>query len=119
MLTRLSAAELSRKLRDREVSAREVAQTHLDEISRRDPDLGCFLTVEPEKTLSWADEAQKKLDDGSGGPLCGVPIALKDNMSTKGMRTTCASKILENYVPPYDGTVIEKLHEAGCVPLGK
>jgi aspartyl-tRNA(Asn)/glutamyl-tRNA(Gln) amidotransferase subunit A len=116
-LTQLSAAELAAKLRSREVSAREVAQAHLDRIERLDQNYGCFLTVRPDVTLASADAAQAKLDSGDAAPLTGVPVATKDNISTKGVRTTCASKILGE--PPYDATVMEKLNAAGAVLLGK
>jgi aspartyl-tRNA(Asn)/glutamyl-tRNA(Gln) amidotransferase subunit A len=117
--THLSAADLSRKLRNREVSAREVAQAHLDRIQQLDERLGCFLTVTPEACLEAADRAQEMLDRGEGGPLTGVPVAIKDNISTRNVLTTCASKILSNYIPPYDATVMEKLNGLGVPMLGK
>ncbi len=119
MITQLSAAEIARKLAAREVSAVEVAQAHLSRIESLDAQYGAFLTVDPAATLAEAENAQKKLDGGTGGPLTGVPIALKDNMSTAGMETTCASKILKGYIPPYDATVVARLREQGLVLLGK
>lgn len=119
MLTQLSAVALAAKLRAREVSAVEVAQAHLDTIARRDAELGCFLTVDPETTLAQARAAQALIDSGEAPALAGVPIAIKDNISTNGMRTTCASRILENYVPPYDATVVRRLGAGGMVSLGK
>ncbi|MCE9557761.1 MAG: Asp-tRNA(Asn)/Glu-tRNA(Gln) amidotransferase subunit GatA [Armatimonadetes bacterium] len=119
MLTELSAVELAAKLRSREVSATEVAQAQLNRIAELDANLGAFLHVSPENVLEEAANAQKLLDSGEGGALTGVPIALKDNMCTLGLPTTCASKILENYIPPYDATVVGRLREQGLVLLGK
>lgn len=119
MLTRKSAAELSKLLRDREVSAREVAEAHLDRIAEVDPKVGAFLHVCASEAKKMADDAQQKLDAGEGGPLTGIPFALKDNMSTRDIPTTCASNILRGYIPPYDATVMEKLKSEGMVLLGK
>ena len=118
-ITRFTASELSTKLRAKEFSAVEVAVAFLDRIDRIDQDYGCFLTVCREEALFQAADAQSKIDKGEGGPLTGVPVALKDILSTKGVRTTCASRILEKYVPAYDGTAVRKLKEAGMVLLGK
>lgn len=119
MLTRLTATEIAAKLRAREISAREVAEAFLSRIEARDTDLNSFITVAREEALVAADAAQARLDAGEGGPLCGVPVAVKDNISTRGIRTTCASRILGDYIPPYDATVIERLQRNGVVLLGK
>jgi aspartyl-tRNA(Asn)/glutamyl-tRNA(Gln) amidotransferase subunit A len=119
MLTALSAADLARRLRAREISAREVAEAHLERIEAVDAQVGAYLTVDREYTLGQADAAQQLLDKGEGGPLTGVPVALKDNMSTAGVETNCASKILQGYIPPYDADVVERLKAAGVVILGK
>lgn len=119
MLTRLSVSELSQKLASREVSAVEVAEAHLSRIEKLNSTLNAFLHVCRESALTDARAAQDRLDRGEGGPLAGVPVALKDNLSTKGIPTTCASRMLEGYVPPYDATVVAKLREAGMVILGK
>lgn len=119
MLTRLTASELAAKVRSKEVSTLDVAQAFLKRIEELDPKLGCFLTVDPEMTLEWARAAEDKVNSGQLGPLTGVPVALKDNMSTRGMKTTCGSKILSDYIPPYDATVVAKLKAEGCILLGK
>ena len=75
--------------------------------------------VDPERTLAEADVAQRLLDSGEAGALTGVPVALKDNLSTDGVETTCASKILKGYVPPFDATVVGKLKALGAPSLGK
>lgn len=118
-MTRWTATELSSKLAAREVSATEVAEAYLARIKEHDPEVGAFITVCGEAALADAAAAQKRLDEGTGGPLTGVPVALKDILSTKDVRTTCGSRILENYVPPFDGTAAEKLKAAGMVMLGK
>ncbi|MFY9235236.1 MAG: amidase family protein, partial [Fimbriimonadaceae bacterium] len=119
MPTGLTAADLARKLANRELSAIEVTQAHLERIAEADPAIGAFLTVTPERALEDARLAQERIDGGEAGPLTGVPIAIKDNMSTAGIRTTCASKILDNFEPVYDATVVRKVREAGMVLLGK
>lgn len=119
MITNLTAAEISRRLHSREISAQEVADAFLNRIDQLDSRYGAFLKVDHEGARRDAELAQIKLDDGSAGPLTGVPIALKDNMSTKGLETTCASRILEGYVPPFDATVVSRCREAGMIVLGK
>jgi aspartyl-tRNA(Asn)/glutamyl-tRNA(Gln) amidotransferase subunit A len=119
LLTQLSASNLARKLAAREVSAVEVAEAHLDRIEQLDPQLGCFLYADRAKALESARAAQATLDKGEGGPLTGVPIALKDNLSTTDIPTTCGSKILEGFRPVYDATVVTRLKSAGMTILGK
>jgi aspartyl-tRNA(Asn)/glutamyl-tRNA(Gln) amidotransferase subunit A len=119
VITQLSASELARRIAAKEVSCREVAQAYLDRIAAVDDQYGCYLTVDPEGALKAADVAQEFVDRGEAGPLTGVPIATKDNISTEGIETTCASKILKGYVPPFDATVVDRYRAAGMVPLGK
>lgn len=119
MLTSLTAAELARKLAVREVSAPEVAQAFLDRIAAHDSTYGAFLAVDPNQVMAQANLAQAKIDKGEAGLLAGLPVAIKDNISTEGLETTCASKILKGYVPPFNATVVDLLHEAGGVVLGK
>lgn len=119
MLTRLSAAELAVSLHEKKVSPVEVAEAYLKRIEDLDPTYGCYLTVDPSATLECARAAEEKIAKDEAGPLTGVPVAVKDNMSTRGMKTTCGSKILSDYLPPYDATVVQKLKNEGCVILGK
>jgi len=117
--TRLSAAELSRQLASKEISCREVVHAFLDRIATLDGTYKAFLAVDPDRARADADRAQALIDRGEAGPLTGVPVALKDNISTEGIETTCASRILKGYVPPFNATVVNRLHEAGAVVLGK
>ncbi|HWD38922.1 MAG TPA: Asp-tRNA(Asn)/Glu-tRNA(Gln) amidotransferase subunit GatA [Fimbriimonas sp.] len=118
-ITRLPAAEIAKKVATKELSCVDVASAFLDRIAALDDRLNAFITVDPEKVMAEASEAQEKIERGDAGPLAGVPIAVKDNISTRGIETTCASKILKGYVPPFDATVVEKLKSAGAVILGK
>lgn len=116
----LTLQELSDALASGSASSREATQCALDRISALDGEIGAFLTVDAEAALAAADQADRRRREGdTASPLLGVPIAIKDNMCTQGLRTTCASKILENFVPPYDATVVAKLRGAGSVLIGK
>jgi aspartyl-tRNA(Asn)/glutamyl-tRNA(Gln) amidotransferase subunit A len=120
-LTRLTAADLAEKIQHKEVSAVEVAQAHLDRIAAVDKTVNAFLHVDTEGALSAARAVDEDVAAGRepASPLAGVPLALKDVLTMSGLPTTCGSKILENWVPPYDATVTRKLLEAGIVILGK
>lgn len=120
-LTRMTAAELADKIHSREVSSVEVTQAHLDRIDAVDSDLHAFLHVGAEAALEAASRVDVALDAGEApaSPLAGVPLALKDVFTTTDAPTTCASKILEGYVAPYDATVTRKIREAGIPILGK
>ncbi len=112
-------AELSRQLRAKEVSSVEVATYFLARIGEANAQLNAFITVDEEKTLAQAREADARIAKGGAHRLAGIPVAHKDLFCAKGWRTTCASKILENFVAPYDAHVIEQFNAAGCVILGK
>lgn len=119
-LTQMTAVELSAAIREKKVTVREAVEVSLDAITKREESLNCYVTVDREGALQRADEVQKKIDDGTlTGPLAGVPVAVKDNMCTKGMLTTCSSKILENFVPTFTADAVIRLEEAGAVILGK
>ncbi len=116
----LTAVELGKKIKDKEISVRETTMAALDQIDRLDPVLNAYVTVDREGALKKAEEVQKKIDDGElTGPLAGVPVAIKDNMCTSGMKTTCSSNILYNFVPPYTAEAVLNLEKAGAVILGK
>lgn len=119
-LIKLSAADLAQKLVSKEVSAVEAASAHLDQISKVDGDVHAFLHVDNEGALASAKAIDERRANGEQLPvLAGVPLGLKDILATKGVPTTCGSKILEGWKPPYDATVVSKLREAGIVVLGK
>lgn len=101
-----------------EISAREIAEATLKRIEAVDGKLGAFLTVEPERVRARADEIDRIVKERPL-PLAGVPVAVKDNICVRGLRTTCGSKMLERYVPPYSATVIDRLEQAGAVIIGK
>ena len=118
-LHRLTAHEARKLLSNREVSSVELTQAVLDRIAAVDDRLGAYLTVSDELALAQAADADTSLSNGGGGLLTGVPVSVKDNMCTKGIRTTCGSRMLETFVPPYDGHVISRLRDAGAVLIGK
>jgi len=120
-LTRLTAADLAAKIQSREVSAVEVAQAHLDRIDAVDAGVHAFLHVAGDAALAAARavDAQVADDRPAASPLAGVPLALKDVLTAEGMPTTCGSKILEGWIPPYSSTVTRRLRDAGVVILGK
>ncbi len=115
----LTAAEMRAKLDSREISAVELTQAHLDRIEQLDKELQAFLHVCEDTALEQAKNAQRMIDSGDANAMTGIPVALKDNMITKGIPTTCASRILEGYVPPYEGTAALRLKQSGAVLLGK
>ncbi|HEY5791047.1 MAG TPA: Asp-tRNA(Asn)/Glu-tRNA(Gln) amidotransferase subunit GatA [Gammaproteobacteria bacterium] len=112
-------AELGAALRRREVSSEELTRAYLERIERLDPGLNCFVTVDAEGALAQARAADARLAAGDAGPLTGIPIAHKDIFCTDGLRTTCGSKMLANFVAPYDATAVAQLKQAGSVLLGK
>src|SRR5215469_6794962 len=119
-LTQLSAAEIAAAVASGATSAVEVTQPHLDRIIAVDEDVHAFLYVAGLGALAAAEDVDRKRAAGEPlGPLAGVPLALKDVLTTKDMPTTCGSKILERWRPPYDATVTRRLRDAGVVILGK
>lgn len=114
-----TVAELSRQLAARTVSSVELTRSYLDRIAQHDAALNAFITVDAEKSLAQARAADERIARGDRGPLTGIPVAHKDLFCAKGWRTTCGSKMLENFVAPYDAHVIEQFNRAGAVILGK
>ena len=116
----MSARGLAAAVRSGERSARSVVEEHLETIRSGEPEIHAFNLVLADEALAAADEVDRRVAAGEDpGPLAGVPVALKDNMCTRGVPTTCSSRILEGWLPPYDATVVERLAAAGAVVVGK
>lgn len=118
-LVKLTATEISQKLRQKQLGAVEVAEAFLKQIDEQNPRLNALIHHNPERALKQAEAAQKRIDCGEGGALTGVPVIVKDNIAQAGERLTCASRMLENYVSPFDAHVVERLDAAGSVIVGK
>ncbi len=115
-----SVASVRDALLARKISARELADEYFARIEKRNPELNAYLSLSKDRAYEQAANVDRQVAKGESLPrLAGVPLAIKDVLSTRGTRTTCGSKILENYVPPYDGTAIERLDRAGAIFLGK
>ena len=112
-------AEMARDLKARKISSEELTRGFLARIERFNPSLNAFITVLQEQALDAARAADKLLAQGRGGALTGLPIAHKDIFCTQGVKTSCGSKMLDNFVAPYDATIVERLKQAGTVLLGK
>ena len=116
----MTALQLGQMIKKKEVSVKEAVQESLAQIADLDETLGSFVTVDEEGALKRAEEVQKGIDDGTiTGALAGVPVAVKDNICTKDLLTTCSSKILSNFVPPYSAQAVDNLKAAGAVIVGK
>ena len=116
----LTAVELGKKIKNKEVTVVEATKAALDAIDAKEEKVNSFVTVDREGALKRAEEVQKLIDEGKlAGPLAGVPVAVKDNMCTEGMLTTCSSKILGNFVPTFTSEAVINLEKAGAVILGK
>lgn len=115
-----TAVELSDRIKKGEIKVAEAVEAVFARIDEREEALNCYITLEKEKALARAGEVQKQIDEGTlTGPLAGVPFAIKDNLCTKGIRTTCGSKILGNFVPAYSAEAVANLEKAGAVIIGK
>jgi len=112
-------AELSRLLQSREITSRELVQAYLARIEAGNGRLNCYITPVPETALAQAEAADQRLASGGAPPLTGIPLAHKDIFCTDGIRTSCGSRMLDNFIAPYDATLVERLAAAGMVTLGK
>ena len=115
----LTLADISKALATKQFSARELTTHLLARIEQLDPQLNSFITVSKESALQQADAADELRSSGINAPLLGMPIAHKDLFCTEGVRTSCASKTLDNFIAPYTATVVDKLNKVGCISLGK
>ncbi len=116
----LTAVELGKKIKAKEITVAEAVKASLEQMKKLEPTVHAYVTVDEEGALKRAEEVQKLIDDGTlTGPLAGVPVAIKDNMCTKDLLTTCSSKILYNFVPTYSAEAVINLEKAGAVILGK
>ena len=116
----LTAVELGKKIKAKEITVAEAVKASLEQMKKLEPTVHAYVTVDEEGALKRAEEVQKRIDDGTlTGPLPGVPVAIKDNMCTKDLLTTCSSKILYNFVPTYSAEAVINLEKAGAVILGK
>lgn len=119
-MTDMDIFTLSEKLRSREISARELTRRYLDVISKRDGEIGAYISVDEESALKAAEDTDRRRLRGEvSDPLAGIPFAVKDNICIEGMRATCGSEMLKDFVSPYTATTVERLRERGAVVLGK
>ncbi len=118
-LHELTVAQLKQQLLEKKFSSREITEHYLNRIDAMNGDFNCYITVDTDSALAAADQADLAIAAGSQAPLLGVPVAHKDIFCTQGVTTTCGSKMLANFVSPYDATVVSKMKTAGAVMLGK
>ena len=119
-LLNMSAVSLAKAIKAGETTAVEAMEAVIAQIEKSEKELNCYVTFDKEAALASAKEVQAKIEAGElTGPLAGVPFAIKDNMCTKGVLTTCSSKILENFIPPFDSEAVKRLTDAGAVIIGK
>ncbi len=119
-IQKLTAVSLGKKIKEKEISVREALDAVFAQIDQTEDRYHAYVTLDKEGAYKQADAVQEKIDKGElTGVLAGVPVAIKDNMCTKGLLTTCSSKILENYIPTYTASAVQNLTDAGCVIIGK
>ena len=119
-ITELTVHELKEKLASKEITIPEITKAYIDRIHEKEKDIGAFVTVLEENAMNKAKEIEEKVNNNEiKGNLAGIPIGIKDNICTKGIHTTCSSKMLENFVSPYDATVMEKINKENMINLGK
>ncbi|MCL1912223.1 MAG: amidase family protein, partial [Leptospirales bacterium] len=120
MITEKSLDELSALLEKKEISSGELTRAYLERIEKLNPSINAFVTVNADKALKAAQESDERRKNGSLlSPYDGIPIAVKDNINTKGVRTTCSSRMLENYIPPFDAAAFENISAKGFILIGK
>ena len=115
----LTITEADSLLAEKKLSSVELTRSCLARIERTEEAVCSFISLDPDLALEAAAQADNRRQRGEGGPLCGIPLSIKDLLCTKDRTTTCGSKILENFAPPYDATVVEKLSNEGAVLVGK
>ena len=119
-ITELTVHELQQKLKRKELTIAEILESYCNRINEKEPEVEAFVTTYLEEAKAEAQKVQEKLDNGEDlGEYAGIPIGIKDNLCMKGTKTTCSSKMLENFISPYDATVIEKLKDENIISLGK
>ena len=119
-ITKLTVHELQEKLKNKELTVTQITKAYVDRINEKEKDVQAFVTTLTDEALEKAQNIQSKIENGEiTGEFAGIPIGIKDNMCTKGVKTTCSSRMLENFVSPYDATVIEKLNNENMIDLGK
>lgn len=119
-ITELTVHELQEKIKNKELTISQITKAYVDRINEKEKDVNSFITILTNEAIEKSKEIEEKVNNGElTSELAGIPIGIKDNMCTKGVKTTCASKMLENFVAPYDATVVEKLNKEGIINLGK
>lgn len=119
-ITKLSAFEMKQMIHEKEVSSRQLIESHFNKIDELEKSINAFITLNKEEALKAADRIDEKIKNGEKiGLLAGIPIGVKDNIMTKNLRTTCGSRMLENFIPPYDATVVERIKSADGIIIGK
>ena len=119
-ITDLTVHELKDKLKNKELTISEINEAYINKIIEKEPEVKAFVTTLTDTALEQAKQIEEKVESGEiTSEFAGIPIGIKDNMCTKGIKTTCSSKMLENFVAPYDATVVEKINELGMISLGK
>ena len=119
-ITELTVHELQEKLRDKELTIKEITKAYINRIKEKEKEVQAFVTVLSDEAEKEAEELQNKVDKREiEGDFVGIPIGIKDNICTKGIKTTCSSKMLENFIAPYNATVMEKINSENMINLGK
>ena len=119
-ITELTVHELQEKLKNKELTITEITKAYVDRINEKEKDVQAFVTTLSDEAIKQAEEVQVKVESGEiTGDFAGIPIGIKDNMCTKGVKTTCSSHMLENFIAPYDATVVENLNKENMINLGK